>query len=70
MNIDVDYQIFKKSLRKEFKKTTKIILQLQEYDGNILRDFLALYMPYNAVFYNLNIMQKGVTIENSNQLSI
>ena len=48
MNIDVDYQIFKKSLRKEFKKTTKIILQLQEYDGNILRDFLALYMPYNA----------------------
>lgn len=28
MNIDVDYQIFKKSLRKEFKKTTKIILQI------------------------------------------
>ncbi|CAI1588856.1 hypothetical protein SEUBUCD646_0L02840 [Saccharomyces eubayanus] len=62
MSIDVDYQFFKKSLRKEFKKTTKIILKLQEYDGNVLRDFLALYIPYNAVFYNLVIMQKGSSL--------
>ena len=59
MNKDVDYQTFKKSLRKEFKKAVKTILNLQEYNGDLIRDFLALYIPYHVVFYNLSIMKKG-----------
>ncbi|CAI4046464.1 Ady4p SKDI_12G2600 [Saccharomyces kudriavzevii IFO 1802] len=62
MNIDIDYQTFKKNLKKEFKKATETILKLQEYDGNLLRDFLALYIPYHAIFYNLVIMRKGSSL--------
>ncbi|QHS74950.1 Ady4p [Saccharomyces paradoxus] len=62
MNIDFDYQAFRKSLRKEFKKAVKAILNLQEYDGDLIRDFLALYIPYHVVFYNLAVMKKGSSL--------
>lgn len=56
--MDFDYQTFSKSSRKEFKKAVKTILNLQEYDGDLMRNFLALHIPYHVLFYDLAIMKK------------